>query len=31
MITDTEIKLKGVEVLIVPLGKVHADRFISFI
>jgi hypothetical protein len=29
MITDTEIKLKGVEALIVALGEVQAERFIS--
>lgn len=31
MITDTEIKLKGVEVLIAELGEVQAERFISLI
>lgn len=31
MITDTEIKLKGVEALIVALGEVQAERFISLI
>ena len=29
MITDTEIKIKGVEALIVALGEVQAERFIS--
>ena len=29
MMTDTEIKLKGVEVLIGALGEVQAERFIS--
>ncbi len=31
MITDTEIKMKGVEALIVALGEVQAERFISLI
>lgn len=31
MITDTEIKLKGVEALVVALGEVQAERFISLI
>lgn len=31
MITDTEIKLKGVEALIMALGEVQAERFISLI
>jgi hypothetical protein len=31
MITDTEIKLKGVEALIVTLGEIQAERFISLI
>ncbi|PTQ90509.1 hypothetical protein [Agitococcus lubricus] len=31
MITDTEIKLKGVEALIIALGEVQAERFISLI
>ncbi len=29
MITDTETKLKGMEVLIAALGEVQAERFIS--
>jgi hypothetical protein len=31
MITDTEIKLKGLEVLINKLGRVEAERFVSLI
>ena len=31
MITDAEIKLKGVEDLIAELGEVQAERFISLI
>ena len=31
MITDTEIKVKGVEALIAKLGEVQAERFISLI
>lgn len=31
MLTDTEIKLKGVQVLTVSLGKVDAERFIALI
>ena len=31
MITDTEIKLKGVEALVMALGEVQAERFISLI
>ena len=31
MITDTEIKLKGMEALIGQLGEVQAERFISLI
>jgi hypothetical protein len=31
MITDTEIKVKGIEVLIAGLGEVQAERFISLI
>jgi hypothetical protein len=31
MITDAEIKLKGVEALIAELGEVQAERFISLI
>jgi hypothetical protein len=31
MITDTEIKVKGVEALIAELGEVLAERFISLI
>lgn len=31
MITDTEIKLQGVEALIMALGEVQAERFISLI
>ena len=29
MITDTEIKIKGFEVLVNTFGKVDAERFIS--
>ena len=29
MITDTEIKLQGLEALIMALGEVQAERFIS--
>jgi hypothetical protein len=31
MITDTEIKIKGVRVLMECLGKIEAERFISLI
>ena len=31
MITDTEIKIKGLEALIKTLGEVEAERFISLI
>ncbi|CAN5173357.1 hypothetical protein BH20ACI1_BH20ACI1_28600 [soil metagenome] len=31
MITDTEIKLPGIEALINALGEVQAERFISLI
>lgn len=31
MTTDTELKLKGMEALIVALGKVQAERFISLV
>lgn len=31
MITDTEIRLRGVEALIQALGEVQAERFISLI
>ena len=31
MITDTEIKLQGIEALINALGEVQAERFISLI
>ena len=31
MITDTEIKLKGLEALINALGEVQAERFISLV
>ena len=31
MITDTEIKLKGLEVLINKLGRVEAEKFVSLI
>lgn len=31
MITDTEIRLRGVEALIQALGEVRAERFISLI
>jgi hypothetical protein len=31
MITDTEIKIKGFEVLVNTFGKVDAERFISLI
>jgi hypothetical protein len=31
MITDTEIKIKGIEALIENLGEVEAERFIALI
>ncbi|NER22191.1 MAG: hypothetical protein F6J96_16125 [Symploca sp. SIO1C2] len=31
MLTDTEIKIKGMEALINALGKVQAEKFISLI
>lgn len=31
MITDTEVRIKGFEVLVNTLGKVDAERFISLI
>ncbi|MEW6095023.1 MAG: hypothetical protein AB1567_00650 [bacterium] len=31
MITDTEIKIKGIESLIRTLGEVEAERFISLV
>lgn len=31
MITDTEIKLKGLEVLINKLGRIKVERFVSLI
>jgi hypothetical protein len=31
MITDTEIKIKGIEALIAKSGEVQAERFISLI
>ena len=31
MRTDTELKIKGMEVLLKELGKVEAERFISLI
>lgn len=31
MITDTEIKIKGIRVLMESLGEVEAERFISLI
>ena len=31
MITDTEIKQKGIKALIAELGNVQAERFISLI
>ena len=31
MITDTEIKIKGIEALINTLGEVEAERFISLV
>ena len=31
MITDTEIRVKGVEALVTALGEVQAERFISLI
>jgi hypothetical protein len=31
MITDTEIKIKGIKALIETLGEVQAERFISLI
>ncbi len=30
-ITDTEVKVKGMESLIAALGEVHAEKFISLI
>ena len=31
MITDTEIKVKGIETLIEGLGKLNAERFITLL
>jgi hypothetical protein len=31
MVTDTEIRQKGIEVLIAALGEVEAERFVSLI
>lgn len=31
MITDTEIRIKGIEALINTLGEVQAERFISLV
>lgn len=31
MITDTEVRIKGFEVLVSTLGKVDAERFVSLI
>lgn len=31
MITDTEIKLKGLKALITTLGEVEAERFIALV
>ena len=31
MLTDTEIKIKGLEVLVNTFGKVEAERFIALI
>ncbi len=31
MITDTEIKIKGIEALINTLGEVEAERFVSLV
>lgn len=31
MITDTEIKIKGIEALITVMGEVQAERFITLI
>lgn len=31
MISDTEIKLKGIEALVNALGEVQAERFISLV
>jgi len=31
MITDTELKVKGLKVLLKELGKVEAERFIALI
>jgi hypothetical protein len=31
MITDTEIKLKGIEALVMALGEVKAERFITLV
>ncbi len=30
-ITDTEIKLKGMETLIAALGEVHAEKFVTLV
>jgi hypothetical protein len=30
-ITDTELKLQGIQALTIALGEVHAERFISLI
>ena len=31
MITDTEVKVKGIETLIAALGELNAERFIALI
>jgi hypothetical protein len=31
MITDTEIKIKGFQVLVDALGRVEAERFVSLV
>ena len=31
MITDTEIKVKGIKILIEYLGKIEAERFVALI
>ena len=30
-ITDTEIKLKGIDALIAALGEVHAENFVTLV
>ena len=31
IVTDTEIKLKGMEALTAALGEVHAERFVTLV